>query len=611
MNKLLKKGGIFAVFAVFLLALFFPLFSMVSLEAKALTLTRHATVLSSNIYGNTLQVQCKVAKDTESAKYLYFLRYSETKSDFEGSEISESVAKAVISQPSNADFSTVSADVSAFSVDTLYFVVQVEEANLSSGETKTSYTAIREAKKVDLSDADQAYFMDCGSSNLYAYYDSSDADFTGNQSRSWQAFGADPLTGKKWGIVSGYSAAVTTFERSIYGSTLNSDGERMTFRFELDDDTTAYDVVMGFKDQSSSRINSAGDIFVNGDYQTLKGSYVGGYNASTVYFTDVKGVGDGEKGYFLQIDIDKAEISADMPLCNFISIRKKGAEKARFIGIDKNELNVLDGTTVSELPATFDIYTTAGKTTAPVSYQKVSDSKMTLDGKTYYQTTADATVTYGEKEYEFDLKINVWTKENMWYFVDCAQTLPFSSSMDKYEWLKANKTTLLNTDKLDKAAMGSTDWGYFGVEPTVYWGNIDSYASIYEGTDFSITYSFPNLPKGNYVFEMGVTDPWGPRTTRIYINGEQVDYLSTKTLQKAQKTVSFTQEVDGAPVYIKLGGTSDKPLVGWMAISTDANPPQVDSGDEVQSGCGGTISSFGGVLMTCFGILLVACKKKH
>ena len=91
---------------------------------------------------------------------------------------------------------------------------------------------------------------------------------------------------------------------------------------------------------------------------------------------------------------------------------------------------------------------------------------------------------------------------------------------------------------------------------------------------------------------MGVTDPWGPRTTRIFINGEQVDYFETRTGQKAQKAVTFTVEKDGDPVFIRLSGSNSKPLAGWMMISANSNPelPPEDStsgGDE--GGCGSVV----------------------
>ena len=247
---------------------------------------------------------------------------------------------------------------------------------------------------------------------------------------------------------------------------------------------------------------------------------------------------------------------------------------------------------MSALPAETDIYTTAGAEKAAVDWSDVSESSLNLDGRTYYDTSVDAAVQYNGKTFTIPVDINVWTTENVYYFVDCAQTLPFSSSAEKFEWLKANKTTLLNTDALDKESDGSDDWGWFGEAPTEYWGNIESYSSIYEGTDYNLSYNFPDLPAGTYTFEVGVTDPWGPRTTRIFINGEQVDYFETRTGQKAQKAVTFTVEKDGDPVFIRLSGSNSKPLAGWMMISANSNPelpPEDSTSDGDEGGCGSAV----------------------
>lgn len=590
MNK--SRNTARAMAAVFAVALAASALPFAAKQASALNVTRSASVLSANYYEDTLQVQYRImSQNTDTTTYEYALRYSADEADFEGDAVAADVPSVPLG--SAQEYNTVSVAIAeAADVPSVFYTVECKAT--TGGESAYTYTSVREAEKV-VPDADQAYLVDCGSNNRYAYYDTSEAGFTSYQSSTWQNFGEDPLTGKEWGIVTGYeftqSSSVSTSRRNLLGSALNSAGETMTFRFEVEDDTTPYTVVMGFQDQNSSRINSAGEIYVNGGDAAAAG-YVGAYNAKIVSFTDVVAEGDEENGYFIQLDIERSEESLDNPLCNFISIRKKDAETQLFLGAAYTQLNVADGTAVSALPAETDIYTTAGAEKAAVDWSDVSESSLNLDGRTYYDTSVDAAVQYNGKTFTIPVDINVWTTENVYYFVDCAQTLPFSSSAEKFEWLKANKTTLLNTDALDKESDGSDDWGWFGEAPTEYWGNIESYSSIYEGTDYNLSYNFPDLPAGTYTFEVGVTDPWGPRTTRIFINGEQVDYFETRTGQKAQKAVTFTVEKDGDPVFIRLSGSNSKPLAGWMMISANSNPefPPEDStsgGDE--GGCGSVV----------------------
>lgn len=602
MNKSKTTAKVLAT--VFAAGLAFSALPFASEDASALTVTRSASILSANYYENTLQVQYRImSRSTNTTTYEYTLRYSADEADFEGDIVAEDVPSVALA--STEEYNTASVEITdAENVSSVFYTVECTA--MTGGESTRTYTAVREAEKI-VTDADQAYLVDCGSNNRYAYYDTSEACFTSWQSSTWQNFGEDPLTGKEWGIVTGYdftqASSVSTSKRNLLGSALNSQRDTMTFRFETEDDATAYTVVMGFQDQNSSRINSAGEVYVNGG-EIAVASYVGAYNAKIVSFTDVVAEGDEENGYFIQLDIKRSGESLDNPLCNFISIRKKDAKRDLFLGAAYTQLNVADGTAVSALPAEIDIYTTAGAKKAAVEWSDVSESSLQLNGRTYYDTTVDAGVQYNGKTYTVSADINVWTAENVYYFVDCAQTLPFSSSAEKFEWLKANKTMLLNADALDKESDGSDDWGYFGAAPTEYWGNIESYSSIYEGTDYNFSYNFPDLPAGTYTFEVGVTDPWGPRTTRIFINGEQVDYFETRTGQKAQKAVSFTVEKDGDPVFIRLSGSNSKPLAGWMMISAadaSALPPDDSSSD---SGGGGGCGSVVGITAAVTGVAL-------
>lgn len=593
MNK--SKNTTRILSAVFAAALAASAFPFASESASALSVTRSAAIVSANYYDDTLQLQYRImSQNTETTSYEYALRYSGSEEDFQGESVSDEVPSVALA--ASEEYNTVSVEIgNAENVGSVFYTVECKAT--TDGESAYTYTAVREAEKTDLTDTDQAYLVDCGSNTRYAYYDTSEAGFTAYQSSTWQDFGEDPLTGKQWGIVSSYdftqTSSVSASRRTLLGSALNAQGETMSFRFEVEDDVTAYTVVMGFQDQNSSRINSAGDIFVNGS-ETPSAGYVGAYNAKIVSFTDVVAAGDEESGYFIDLEIVRTEESRDNPLCNFISIRKKDAEQDFFLGAAYTQLNLVDGTAVSDLPAELEIYTTAGAETAPVDWSEVSESKLNLDGRTYYDTSVDATVEYNGKTFTVPVDINLWTKEDVYYFVDCAQTLPFSSSVEKFEWLKNNKTTLLNTQALDQESDGSTDWGWFGIAPTVYWGNIDSYASIYEGTDYNLYYNFPGLPVGTYTFEVGITDPWGPRTTRIFINGKQADYFETKTGQKAQKAVTFSVEKDGDPVFIRLSGSNSKPLAGWMMISAaDVSAVGPEDSASESSGNGGCGSSLG------------------
>lgn len=616
--KISVKAMKFAVAAVLAAALLLTALPFAFTGVSALTVTRSASVLSANYYDDTLQVQYRIiSQSTDTTAYSYALRYSADEADLAGDAVADGVPSVALDAAS--EYNTVSVAIDdAADVQSVFYTV---ECTATTGEDVTrSYTAVREAVKEDVSDTDQAYIMDCGSNNRYSFYDSSEAAFTAYQSSTWQEFGEDPLTGMRWGIVTGYdfeqSSSAASSRRTLLGSALNSQTGTMTFRFEVEDAATEYTVVMGFQDQSSSRINSAGEIFVNGGAEPVAG-YVGAYNAKIVSFTGVTAAGDAENGYFIQLDIERSDESLNDPLCNFISIRKADAETDLFLGAAYTQLNVSDGTAVGGLPAEIEVYTTAGAEKAPADWSDVSESSLKLDGKTYYDTSADAVVKYNGGTFTVPVDINVWTEKDIYYFVDCAQTLPFSSSAEKFEWLKENKATLLNADALDKESDGSDDWGWFGAAPTEYWGNIESYSSIYEGTDYNLSYNFPGLPAGTYAFEVGVTDPWGPRTTRIFINGEQVDYFETKTGQKAQKTVTFTVEKDGDPVFIRLTGSNSKPLAGWMMISeadpASAAPPE-DGGEVTGGGCSGSAgiaasAAAGAVLAGAAALLFVRRKR--
>ena len=600
---------VFLAVAVFLLLLL-PL-TVRPASAASLVFTNDIDIVSGSIYNSQLRVQTSIKRNNknpqqEGHQYTYTLFVSTDSSDFENVlDLSESgLTGTELAVDHNADIATngpldVSVSVALENVSpdaTYYFTVEAKHAAPGQeSETVYGYTPVWSVNP-QTPDAAQQYLVACGSPRTYAYTPfgldpTSEAAFSANQSVTWQKFGADPSTGKQWGIVGEYNRHVSDGDYTLLGSQLESRSATMEFKFEMDDADTEYDVVMGMKDLNEISMNSAADITVNGGEEVL-GSYHGTYNAKVVYFTDVKAVADGTGKYFLTITLNRTDVSQSNPTCNFISIRNKSTEENpvenKFLTSGYSELNIQNGTKVSELDQNIVVYMTDGPREVPVAYEQLVDANLapvdmdTELAKTFVTIERTAVVTLGEgRDFRFPVDINIWTNEDLYYFIDCNQRMPFTPGLDRLKYAEEQYDTLLNTDLLDKAATGSDDWGYIGEPMTPYWGNRSPYESYWAGNN--IIYNFPNLPAGDYVFEIGYIEPWGARTMIFTYNGQDPeegseDYISGRSGTN-QKQFRFHKEKDSDPCFIQLSGVGGEALVGWMAISSA--PADPDAGGTV------------------------------
>ncbi|MBO1510692.1 family 43 glycosylhydrolase [Metabacillus bambusae] len=141
-------------------------------------------------------------------------------------------------------------------------------------------------------------------------------------SKTEQMYGADPVTGKKWGLVTTTSNTTVNNAENKYGSLRYYNGPQirekaLNYKFELPDGE--YDLTLGFKNPWSGRsvnIFGEGQNLSNGDFD------IGSYSAEKEVTYQQVSVTDGELDVAIQGPSTASLTNYNDPLVNYIIVKK-------------------------------------------------------------------------------------------------------------------------------------------------------------------------------------------------------------------------------------------------------------------------------------------------
>ena len=271
------------------------------------------------------------------------------------------------------------------------------------------------------------------------------------------------------------------------------------------------------------------------------------------------------------------------PMVSFVSIRESAKSPLYIAGAD---LAFAIEKNATALPATIDVLTTAGYKTADVVWTDQSGFNNTANKYFLASFEVSGTVALNGQNYPVTAKFIYVDTKDAYYYVDTTILDEHGNSFlaplaqAAYDAMKANG--ILLNDKPDaKSANGS--WGNLNVNDTQHYNGYDAnpYVSIMESAEqegglYWLMYSFPSLKAGDYLVQIGVRDPWGPRPSNVMINGNSVGTLTTQTGKDLMTSFLFTQNTDDADVKLDMTGV-DGQLAGFIVIR------KIDSSDTAES----------------------------
>lgn len=404
-------------------------------------------------------------------------------------------------------------------------------------------------------------------------------------------------TGMAWGyyytedMAEGYYASAgsgdTPYSSMLYTNIDAADRE-MIFKFELPDAQKTYDVVIGFSNtwSTDNGNNRGANIFVNHGASPSALVTNLGYNKA-VHLSGVTAEAldpDTDLENILTISLQKPNTqSGSEPTVSFISIRETGKDAVYIPGTEIACAIEIDA---AALPAEAEVLTTAGMQSVPVEW---TDASGFGDGtKKYFLGSfgAEGTVAFGDKTYSVHADFIYVNTEGAYYYIDTTivdengNTFLPPLAQAAFDAMAGNG--LLLNGKADGKA-DDNGWGNTNVNDTTHYNGYSEnpYHSVMESTEaesglYYLMYDFTDLPAGDYLVQIGVQDPWGPRPSDVLVNGESLGTFNTVTGTDTMTSYLFTQKTDGALVSLDMTGV-DGQLAGFIVIRA------VDASDTAES----------------------------
>ena len=510
--------------------------------------------------------------------------------------------KVTVNGESVGTFTTTAAhnDLSVFTFEQATNGENVRVVLASPGDVLVGFAAVAEYKEPPSEvnygdDTEQMYFLNAGDANgsrvdgIGRPYYQTTFNRAFNQPNGGEVI--EDETGMAWGyyynenMAEGYYASAagagdTPFSSMLY-TNLDAANREMIFKFELPDATATYDVVIGFSNvwSADNGNNRGANVFVNHGETAAALVTNLGYNKAVVLsgVTAEATDPDTDLANILTISLQKPNAqSGSEPTVAFISVRETGKAPVYIPGAEIAEAIEADA---AALPSEVDVLTTAGMQTAAVTWTDTAGFE-NAENKYFLGTfTATGTISLGGS-HTIEADFIYVDTAGAYYYIDTTivdengNTYLPPLAQAAFDAMAANGT-LLN-DKADGKSDGSS-WGNTNVNDIAYYNGYSAnpYYSVVESTEaeaglYYLMYNFPDLPAGDYLVQIGVQDPWGPRPSDVLVNGESVGTLTTVTGEDTMMSFLFNQPTDGRAVSVDLTGVNGQ-LAGFIVIrSIDA-----------------------------------------
>lgn len=495
------------------------------------------------------------------------------------------------------DFTTTTAhnDLGAFSFEQTADGQNVRVVLSNPGDVLVGFAAITEYEEPSSEinygdDTQQMYFLNAGDTSSSRVNGIGRPYYQTSFSRAFnEPNGGEVIkdeTGMAWGyyynqeMAEGYYASAgagdTPFSSMLYTNIDAADRE-MIFKFELPDSTASYDIVIGFSNvwSTDNGNNRGANIFVNhGESSSALVTNLG-YNKAVVLSGITAEALDPDTGLenILTISLQKPNSqSGSEPTVSFISVRETGKAP---VYIPRMEIAAAVELNAAALPTEIGVLTTAGIQSAEVTWTDTAEFEE-QDGKYFLGAfTAEGSVSFGGENFALKADFIYVDTAGVYYYIDTTivdengNTYLAPLAQAAFDAMAGNGM-LLNEKADGKSADGS--WGNTNVNDIAYYNGYSAnpYLSVVESTEaeaglYYLMYNFPELPAGDYLVQVGVQDPWGPRPSDVLINGESVGTLNTVTGADTMMSFMFSQPTAGRAVSLDMAGVNGQ-LAGFIVI---------------------------------------------
>ena len=384
------------------------------------------------------------------------------------------------------------------------------------------------------------YFVNVGTQSIESL--AADEVFGAYNSTLDQAYGADSITGKKWGYVG------TTNEPAY------RDGDRWTsirysknmnpleYKFDLPAGT--YNVTVGMLDpwKNSSRKT---DIIIGGE--TKATNVIPTTKTMGIYQATLK-----EDGTLSVVAQPSSGNTSQDAIISFIEI--KAQDDNAIVKATPETIVTVRGV-VPQLPSTVKAQTVTGaEIDVAVTWESIHASDFDVEDN----TTVTLTGTL-ESGMEVTQEVKV-VPANMQYYIDC--NLANSSTYTEYDAI----ADLLNETADQKYTEGS--WGYLDAYGN-YDGNVTNDSGWYAKSEQSIQYKIP-LNAGTYKVIFGFTEWWDNRSMNLmaYYGDESISLGNITYSAKGNYTKEAELKLDDSQIVtLSVEKASKDPVLSWFMIT--------------------------------------------
>ena len=429
-------------------------------------------------------------------------------------------------------------------------------------------------------DSQLIYYVNAGAANVgnYSIYERAAV----NNTYKDQAYGADPITGKMWGLfsvgnekyTSGKAGSIYQALGDVVSSTGSADG-KIVYKFQVE--TGTYDIMLGVICSWSAR---AVDVVVNG---TPQGTYTINDDEN---FISITGIAD-EDG-FLVVEVNETADAGqyDNAMIGTIMIAKNGDTAKAFA--TAAEVRDVTSTAAKDVPGNAKHYRFGGLTTGYVDVINVTTayvygvngvgtpktSGVTFDKITITNTSPNAEaakITGVVEGLYFSTPLTLTTTAaTIYYYVDCGSDGSNNAAPGS-----------LQNGVADQASSNGS-WGYTG-DHTSGWQNEGFLNSVHYDVKDNFYYTFTGLNAQEQVdIEVCGKDPnnWGGRSYDVYFGTSNSEYNASGNVKigtvvipgsgngKFRASVKIPAETCYMFFHRTVGGD---PFLSYITIATPAD----------------------------------------
>ena len=452
-------------------------------------------------------------------------------------------------------------------------------------EAGEKYSQTVTVRNVEI-DSKLVYYVNAGAPNIgnYTIYERAAV----NNTYKDQAYGADPITGKEWGLESADNKKYATGKAgTIYqalGDVVSTDGnanKEIVYTFEVASGKT-YDIMLGVICPWSARKE---EVSVNG---TSYGSFIIDGNEN---FIVIPGVSPAEKSgkHFITIKVAPPTGESEGSMVGTIMISEVGntanafATAAEVRDVTSNAATGVTGNAKQLRFGGLTVgYVEKIKITTAYVYGVNGEGAPKTEGVTFDKLTLTNTAPNAEAAMITGVVDGLYFSTPLTLKSDTADVYYFVDSGTN----GTNPAPLGSRQTVPEQEAGTDTWGYKGKSGGVNWKE-DAYAdSVRNDLEPDFHYVFTDLPEGEEVYiEVGgrIGNNWGERSFSVLFgkteNKDAADHENLGTIELedgGRDVITATVTVPAKTCYmyfkIKTGG---KPSVSYIKISTPPDPTPV------------------------------------